>query len=30
MVLEWMRRQDPKLAEELQKRLFQAGPIAHE
>ena len=30
MVLEWLRRQDPKFAEELQKRLFAAGPIARD
>ncbi|MGN6389254.1 MAG: encapsulin-associated ferritin-like protein [Burkholderiaceae bacterium] len=27
MVLEWIRRQDPKMDHELRKRLFQEGPI---
>lgn len=30
MVLEWIRRKDPKFSEELKKRLFKDGPIAHE
>ncbi len=31
MVLEWMRRHDPKLSEELKNRLFTTGSIvAHE
>jgi ferritin-like protein len=28
MVLEWIRRQDPKLDHELRERLFKAGDIA--
>jgi hypothetical protein len=28
MVLEWMRRHDPKLDMALRKALFKAGPIA--
>lgn len=27
MVLEWIRRRDPKLNEELRKSLFKDGPI---
>lgn len=27
MVLEWIRRRDPKMDAELRKRLFQDGPI---
>lgn len=27
MVLEWIRRQDPKMDAELRKRLFKDGPI---
>ena len=27
MVLEWIRRRDPKIDEELKNRLFKAGPI---
>jgi ferritin-like protein len=27
MVLEWIRRRDPKLDEELRKSLFKDGPI---
>ncbi|HVS17276.1 MAG TPA: encapsulin-associated ferritin-like protein [Planctomycetota bacterium] len=29
MVLEWMRRRDPKLDEELRKVLFSDGPLDH-
>lgn len=29
MVLEWIRRRDPKLNEELRERLFTEGDIAH-
>jgi ferritin-like protein len=29
MVLEWLRRRDPKFAAELRERLFREGPIAH-
>lgn len=28
MLLEWMRRRDPKLDKELRDALFKAGPIA--
>jgi hypothetical protein len=28
MLLEWIRRRDPKMDEELRKRLFKDGPIA--
>jgi ferritin-like protein len=28
MVLEWIRRQDPKMDHELRERLFKAGDIA--
>lgn len=28
MVLEWLRRRDPKFHEELSQRLFTSGPIA--
>jgi len=28
MLLEWIRRHDPKMDEELRKRLFKDGPIA--
>ena len=28
MVLEWLRRRDPKFAAELRERLFREGPIA--
>ena len=28
MLLEWIRRRDPKMDEELKKRLFKSGPIA--
>ena len=27
MVLEWIRRQDPKMDHELRERLFKSGPI---
>ncbi len=27
MVLEWIRRQDPKMDEELRKTLYKEGPI---
>lgn len=30
MVLEWIRRRDPKMDQELRERLFQAGPIVNE
>ena len=30
MVLEWIRRRDPKLDEELRDALFKDGPIAHD
>ncbi|HSW12516.1 MAG TPA: hypothetical protein VLI06_06720 [Solimonas sp.] len=30
MILEWLQRRDAKLSEELKKRLFNSGPIAHE
>ncbi len=30
MVLEWIRRKDPKLDEELRDALFKDGPIAHD
>ncbi len=30
MVLEWIRRKDPKFSEELKKRLFTNDPIAHD
>lgn len=29
MILEWLRRKDPKFALELKERLFRDGPIAH-
>jgi ferritin-like protein len=29
MVLEWIRRQDPKFSDELQDYMFTAKPIAH-
>lgn len=29
MVLEWIRRQDPKMDHELRKRLFHEGPITN-
>jgi ferritin-like protein len=29
MLLEWIRRRDPKMDGELRKRLFKEGPIAH-
>ncbi|HTH45790.1 MAG TPA: encapsulin-associated ferritin-like protein [Oxalicibacterium sp.] len=28
MVLEWIRRRNPKMDEELRKRLYKEGPIA--
>lgn len=30
MVLEWIRRKDPKFSDELKKRLFTSEPIAHD
>lgn len=30
MVLEWIRRKDPKLDEELRDALFKDGPITHD
>jgi ferritin-like protein len=30
MVLEWIRRKDPRLSKELKDRLFTKTPIAHE
>lgn len=30
MIMEWLRRRDPKFDEEMKKRLFKGGPIAHE
>jgi len=30
MVLEWIRRRDPKFDKELKDYLFTKGPIAHE
>jgi len=30
MVLEWIRRHDPKLSKELKEYLFSNAPIAHE
>jgi hypothetical protein len=30
MVLEWIRRHDPKFSKELKERLFTEGPIAHD
>jgi hypothetical protein len=30
MVLEWIRRKDPKLDEELRDALFKDGSIAHD
>ena len=30
MVLEWIRRKDPKLDEELRDALFKDGPVAHD
>jgi ferritin-like protein len=29
MVLEWIRRRDPKFDAELKENLFSAGPIGH-
>ena len=28
MLMEWIRRNDPKFAEEMKNRLFKEGPIA--
>lgn len=30
MVLEWIRRRDPKLSQELSEYLFSTAPIAHD
>jgi ferritin-like protein len=30
MVLEWIRRHDPRFAKEMKEALFTQGPIAHE
>ena len=30
MVLEWIRRRDPRFSTQLKDYLFTAGPIAHE
>lgn len=30
MTLEWIRRQDPVMDEQLKKCLFKTGPIAHD
>jgi hypothetical protein len=30
MVLEWIRRRDPRFSKELKEYLFSTGPIAHE
>lgn len=30
MLLEWLRRRSPKFQEELKKRLFSEGPVAHD
>lgn len=29
MVLEWIRRRNPRFSKELKERLFTEGPIAH-
>jgi ferritin-like protein len=29
MVMEWIRRRDPKMDHELRERLFKSGPITH-